>query len=104
MGGPGSVGAFNWFLDGDNFAEGAFKRLARFIRFDLARLLNEAFGLFLVLGFDFGFRNHLRLMSRLISQSLALDTTDHQIGALLIVNTKGLTGIVPEIELGKVAI
>ena len=90
----------NWH----NALEGALESLARFVGTDLTSLLNEAFGLFLVLGFGFGFRNHLRLMSRLISQPFAPDTADHQIGALLIVNAKSLTGIVPEIKLGKVAI
>lgn len=94
----------NWH----NALEGAFESFARFVSADLTSLLNEAFGQFLVLGFDFGFgfgfRNHLRLMSRLISQPFAPDTADHQIGALLIVNAKSLTGIVPEIKLGKVAI
>lgn len=89
-----------------NLLEGVFKRLARFIRFDLASLLDEALGLFFVLRFCFCLRlwGHLRRMSRSISQPLALDATDRQIGALLVVNAKGFTGIVPEIKLGKVAI
>lgn len=95
-----------WLSNWHNALEGAFESFARFVSADLTSLLNEAFGLFLVLGFDFGFgfRNHLRLMSRLISQSLAPDATDRKVGPLYIVNAKGLTGIVPEIELGKVAI
>lgn len=99
-----SFGELTW----RNLLEGALESLARFVSADLTCLLNEAFGLFLVLGFDFGFgfgfRNYLRLMSRLISQPFALDTADCQIGPLYIVNAKGLTGIIPEIELGKVAI
>ncbi len=39
-----------------------------------------------------------------IGQPFSADPTNRQIGPLLIVNTKGLTGIISEIELGKVAI
>ena len=91
-------------LSRHSLGEGAFEHFTRLVRFDLVSLFNEAFGLFLVLGFGLGFRCHLRSMSRSISQSLAPDATYRQIGALLVVNAKSLTGIVPEIELGKVAI
>ncbi len=91
-------------LSRNSLGEGAFEHFTRLVRFDLVSLFNEALGLFLVLGFGLGFRCHLRSMSRSISQSLAPDATDCKIGPLYIVNAKGLTSIVPEIELGKVAI
>ena len=81
-----------------------FKYLARFVCFDLASFLNEAFGLFFVLRFCLGFAGHLRPMSRSISQPLAPDTTDRQIGALQVLNPEGRAGVVPEIIFRKIAI
>lgn len=48
-------------------------------------------------------RSHFPITG-VVCQPLTLDATDRKIGPLYIINAKGLAGIVPEIELGKVAI
>ena len=76
-------------LSGHSLGKGTLEHFTGLVRFDLASLFNEAFGLFLVLGFGLGFRCHLRRMSRSISQSLALDATDRKIGTLVSADCTG---------------